>query len=498
MSSDKLCRTKRTILYSLCQAIETFKYICYFFDTLFGGLMASIEWEKIHSHLKNSVGDRLFATWLEATSLESVDETPVGKVYKIGVPGHMHREWIDSNLMQGLESAISTQDPTSFKIELVIVSKAQKQEELLPAYEEQYVGSPQHVSDIQQKLGFLNPELTFSTFVVGQANQIAHAACHSVSENPAKAYNPLYLCGPSGLGKTHLLNAIGNAVRQRRPGSRICFVNGERFLTEFVSSIRHGQMDKFRKRYRESCELLIIDDIHVFAHKEGLQEEFFHTFNAHHDSGRQLVFASDKYPKEITGLEERIRTRLEWGLIVDIQPPDIETRMAILRYKAEAHGLFIPDNVVYLIAQISKRSVRELEGHLSTLRMYSELKGVPITYEFAQEVFSRHVNEQKGSGLSIDDIQKFVADSYKVSTKDLKSTTRVKTIVVPRQIAMYLCRTLLDLGVAEIGRAFGGRDHTTVLHALNKIKDDINKDTEIANKIKELESKINNTQWVNG
>ncbi|MBK9293694.1 MAG: chromosomal replication initiator protein DnaA [Oligoflexia bacterium] len=467
--------------------------------------MSQIEWSKVHSYLKSTVGDRLFSTWLEKTSLESVETSPEGKVYKIGVPGHMHREWIDSNLMQGLSSAISVQDQEKFQIELVVVSKVLKQEELLPSYEEQYAStigshssSEKAAAEVQQKLGFLNPQLTFNTFVVGQGNQIAHAACHSVSENPGKQYNPLYLCGPSGLGKTHLLNAIGNAVRQRNPGSRICFVNGERFLTDFVSSIRHGQMDKFRKRYREACDLLIIDDIHVFAHKEGLQEEFFHTFNAHHDNGKQLVFSSDKFPKEISGLEERIRTRLEWGTIVDIQPPDIETRMAILRYKAESSGLFIPDNVVYLIAQISKRSVRELEGHLSTLKMYSELNGTPITYDFAQDVFSRHLNEEKSSGLTIEDIQKYVADSFGVSTKDLKSKSRVQTIVEPRQVAMYLCRSKLDLGVVEIGRAFGGRDHTTVLHAINKVKDDLVKNSELSSKVKDLENKINNSQWISG
>jgi chromosomal replication initiator protein len=291
-----------------------------------------------------------------------------------------------------------------------------------------------------------------------------------------------------------LLNAVGNAVLEKRPETRICYVSGERFLNEVVTSIRHNQMDKFRQKYRERYDFLIVDDIHVIARTNSTQEEFFYTFNSFHDAGKQVVVASDKLPREMDGLEDRIRTRLEWGLTVDIQPPDIETRMAILRYKAERTGIMIGDDVIALIAQISKKSVRELEGNLATIRMYAELRGVPITTELAKEVFSTTLQQQK-KGFSIDDLMSRVAEHYQLTARDLKSETRVKTVVRPRQVAMYLARKLLDSGYAEIGRAFGNRDHTTVLHAEAKIRDLLNDDPDFKSEVSRLEANINNSQW---
>ncbi len=464
--------------------------------------MPDFSWNKILATLKDNVGERLFSTWLEPTSFEGVEDSPQGKILKIGVPGPMYKESINSNFLPELETAIASQIPSPFQIEIVIVNSpvaanSINDELLFDPAPQTSTTSNRRVdgSDPRLKRDFLNPEYTFGSFVVGQGNQVAHAACHSVSENPGKAANPLFVYGPSGLGKTHLLNAIGNEVRAHRPHLRICYVSGERFLNDFVGSIRHGQMEKFRKRYREQCDLLIIDDIHILANKDAVQEEFFYTFNTFHEMNKQVVVSSDKYPRDIDGLEERIRTRLEWGLTVDIQPPDIETRMAILRYKAEGHGLALPDNVIYLIAQISRKSVRELEGHLATLRMYSELQSSPITYEFAQAVFSKFLDTQK-KGLCVEDIQRMVCEKFSVSIKDLKSATRVKTIVIPRQVAMYLCRNVLDLGVAEIGRAFGGRDHTTVLHSLTKVKESLLINEDFARDVAMLEKRINNSEWI--
>jgi chromosomal replication initiator protein len=455
-------------------------------------------WYKIHSVLKSNTNERQYNTWLESTSLEAINETAIGKVLKIGVPGPIYKDWIYANFMPDLERAVSSQVPSPFRIELVVSAKPETQ-----------VEDPQQVisiQDLQQgrpkeeaaggipRRDILNPEYTFGTFVVGQGNEFAHAACHSISEKPGKNVNPLFVCGPSGTGKTHLLNAVGNAVREKNPHMRICYVSGERFLNDVVTSIRHQQMDKFRQRYRQNYDFLIVDDIHVIARTNATQEEFFYTFNSFHDAGKQIVVASDKLPREMDGLEDRIRTRLEWGLTVDIHPPDIETRMAILRYKAERTGVFIPDDVIGLIAQISKKSVRELEGNLATIRMYSELRGVPVTPELAKEVFAATLQQQK-SGLNIDELMRVIAEHYSLTARDLKSETRVKTVVRPRQIAMYLARKLLGLGYAEIGRAFGNRDHTTVIHAEEKVSTLLQDDLDFKSDVNRLENSINNSQW---
>lgn len=448
-------------------------------------------WDRIRSHLKRSTNERQFQTWLEPTSLETIEDTAAGKVLKIGVPGPMYKEYISTNYMSDLNKALSSELHVPFQIEFVV--RASTEPELEPL-----LISPQtmksETTETTPRRDVLNPDYSFSTFVVGAGNQFAHAACHSVSEKPGKNVNPLFVCGPSGTGKTHLLNAVGNAVREKFPHIRICYVSGERFLNDVVSHIRHQQMDKFRKRYRENYDFLIVDDIHVISRADATQEEFFHTFNSFHDAGKQVVVASDKLPREMDGLEDRIRTRLEWGLTVDIQPPDVETRMAILRYKAERSGFFIPDEVISLIAQISKRSVRELEGNLATLRMYSELRSVPITMELAREVFAAILSQQN-TGLNIDELQRIVAEHYKVTIRDLKSETRVKTIVRPRQVAMYLARKILDFGYVEIGRAFGNRDHTTVLHAESRIRDLLEDDLEFKSEVQRLENLINNSQW---
>ena len=452
-------------------------------------------WEKVRSVLKERTNERLYNTWLEAASLEAVEETAIGKVLKVGVPGPFYKDWISANFMPDLERAVSTQVDGPFQIVLVLSHKARvddaDEDVPTPSFE---IGSASPVEGGAPRRDFLNPEYTFGTFVVGQGNQFAHAACHSVSEKPGNDVNPLFLCGPSGTGKTHLLNAVGNAIREKRPSMRICYISGERFLNDVVTSIRHHQMDKFRQRYREKYDFLIIDDIHVIAKTNATQEEFFYTFNSFHEAGKQVVVASDKLPREMDGLEDRIRTRLEWGLTVDIQPPDIETRMAILRYKAERSGIIIPDDVVSLISQISRKSVRELEGHLATLRMYSELRSVPITLALAREVFSSIVNQEK-AGLTIDELQRQVATHYNLTARDLKAETRVKTVVRPRQVAMYLARKILDMGYVDIGRAFGNRDHTTVLHAESRIKDLIANDLDFKSDVVRLENHINNSQW---
>ncbi len=452
-------------------------------------------WEKVRFVLRNSTNERTYTTWLESTSLEAIEDSAIGKIIKIGVPGSMYREWISSNFMSALEKAVATHFQAPFKIELVInplnLPQDPPPENLVPGGTETTEGSGNTKEN--QRKDFLNPEYTFGTFVVGQGNQFAHAACHSISERPGDSVNPLFVCGPSGTGKTHLLNAVGNSVREKNPNVRICYVSGERFINDVVTCIRHGQMDRFRRKYRESYDFLIMDDIHVISRTNSSQEEFFYTFNSFHDSGKQVVVASDKLPREMAGLEDRIRTRLEWGSTVDIQPPDIDTRMAILRYKAEKAGVYVPDEVITLIAKISKKSVRELEGNLATIRMYAELRGVAVTMDLSKEVFAATINHQK-EGLTIEELISRVADHYQLTAKDLKSVSRVKTLVEPRQLAMYFARKLLDSGYAEIGRAFG-KDHTTVIHAETKIKKMLQEDMDFKSIVSRLETGINNSQW---
>lgn len=456
-------------------------------------------WNRVHSTLQQNMDPRLYQTWIKGITLESVDDSESGKVLGIGVPGSMYKEWILENAMVALEKAVATELPPPFQFNF-IVSQNYTQQELTPIVAKPVTPQdfPENNMPKQEEPTSrgpkLNPEYTFRNFVVGQSNELAHAACHSVSEKPGKTVNPLFVCGPSGTGKTHLLNSVGIAIREKFPEKRICYISGERFINDVITSIRHKQMDRFHHRYRQSYDVLIMDDIHVIARTQSTQHEFFETFNYFHGAGKQVVVASDLLPKQMDGLEDRIRTRLEWGMIVDIEPPDLETRVAILRYKAERQGIFVPDDVVHLVSQISTKSVRELEGNLNTIRMYSELRGVPITMELAKDVFKSTLQQQK-NGPTLEDVMKIVAERYNTTIRDLKSSSRAKPIAKPRQIAMYLARRGLRLGYIEIGRGFGNRDHTTIMHGERKVAGEMDLDMDFKNEIKKLENIINNSQW---
>ena len=327
---------------------------------------------------------------------------------------------------------------------------------------------------------------------MGRNNEFAHAACHRVSENPRPGhtpYNPLFICGPTGMGKTHLLNAVGNHILSNNNDVKICYVSAERFLNECVSGIRLGEMHNFRKKYRDQADILLIDDIQILGRGEAVREEFFHTLNEYLESKRQVVAASDRMPREITGLEDRIKTRLEWGLIADIQMPDLETRVAILRYKAEERSLRLPDEVINYLAKISKRSIRELEGNLNKVRIFSELNGVSINLDICKKVLSSHIET---ASLSTENILSLVQDRFKISSQSLKSKSRTQPIVTARQIAMYLIRKHLDKSLVEIGRIFGGKDHTTVINAVRKIERQQSLDPDLSNIIEDLERSIHN------
>jgi chromosomal replication initiator protein len=314
----------------------------------------------------------------------------------------------------------------------------------------------------------LNPRYTFDSFVVGTSNQFAHAACMAVGEQLAKTYNPLFIYGGVGLGKTHLLHAIGHHARQRDPRIRVSYVSSEKFTNDLINSIRFDATVEFRNRYR-SLDLLLIDDIQFIAGKERTQEEFFHTFNDLYDASKQIVISSDRVPREIPTLEERLRSRFEWGLIADIQAPDLETKAAILRKKAQAQGVRLPDEVSLFIAKHVKSSIRELEGSLVRLAAQASFAHQEITLELAQEVL-RELTAEQQRVPTISSIQKAVAEFYGVRVDDMRSRGRNKSIVLPRQVAMYLCRQIVKASLPDIGEGFGGKDHSTVIHSCEKVK----------------------------
>ena len=332
----------------------------------------------------------------------------------------------------------------------------------------------------------LNPKYSFDTFVVGSSNQFSHAASRAVANLPALAYNPLFIYGGVGLGKTHLLNAIGLEILRTQKHLKVLYVHAEHFTNELINSIRYEKMFEFRKKYRESCDVLLMDDIQFIAGKERTQEEFFHTFNFLYESRRQVVVTSDRFPKDIPQLEERLRSRFEWGLIADIQAPDIETRVAILKKKAEEDGIALPHEVAMYLATHIRQNVRELEGSLIRLSAFSSLSGNEISLDMVREVL-KNLLPDRNRFLSVETIQKMVADHYHIKISDLKSPRRLKTLAHPRQIAMYLCRKHVKSSFPELGMKFGGKDHSTVVHAVQKIERLLPNDSSLKSEISSLE-----------
>ena len=323
--------------------------------------------------------------------------------------------------------------------------------------------------------GGLNQRYTFDTFIVGPSNQFAHAACRAVAEAPSRSYNPLFIYGGVGLGKTHLMHAIGQYLLEHNRGLKLTYISSERFMNEMINALRYDRILDFRERYR-SVDVLLVDDIQFVSGKEGTQTEFFHTFNALYDAQKQIVLSSDHPPHEIPALEERLRSRFEWGLIADIQPPDIETRVAILKRKAEAETVPLPDGVAMYIAGRIRSNIRELEGSLIRLIAYASLTGREISLELTQEVL-KNVIDQESKAVTIETIQRFVAEHYQLKIADLKSRNNSKSVAMPRQIAMYMCKNLTHASLPEIGRSFGGKHHSTVIHSIRKVEDMRKKDT---------------------
>ncbi|KPK98478.1 MAG: chromosomal replication initiation protein [Omnitrophica WOR_2 bacterium SM23_72] len=431
-------------------------------------------WQQAQGDLKKRLGPTVFETWI--LPLTPRPDSKNGLVLQ--APDAFFREWVEKHyrllIQQAVDNALGQQGTVLF-FESGVGKKQERSSPLGPSSLSAKPGG------YHEGLG-LNPRYTFENFVVGPSNRHAHAYSLAVADSPAKAYNPLFIYGGVGLGKTHLIQAICNLVINKpAQGPKICYISSERFTNELIDAIQHHSTSNFRHKYR-NVDILVIDDIHFIAGKESTQEEFFHTFNALYDAHKQIVFSSDRPPKEIAHLQDRLVSRFGWGLTTDIQPPDLETRVAILKKKIEREPVAVPDEVIFFIAQLIKTNVRELEGALIRTIAYSLLEEEPITLGLAKEVLKDLLKEPKRL-ITVDFIQRCVAEEFGVSLHDLKTKRRNKTIVVPRQVAMYLSRELTELSLPEIGDYFGGKDHTTVLHSYNKIKEDLNTNEALKQKV---------------
>ncbi|HEY7387439.1 MAG TPA: chromosomal replication initiator protein DnaA [Bryobacteraceae bacterium] len=407
-------------------------------------------WDQIRDYLRARIPAESYENWLRHAAFQVLD----GSTVVVAVPDHETRDWLETEYAQLVSRAIH-------ELHLPVGGVAY----VSPAGRQ---SKPFVEADSECHASFLNPKFTFDSFVVGACNQFAHAAAQAVATNPSRSYNPLFIYGGTGMGKTHLIHAIGRALTQNFVTMRVVYTTSERFVNEMVSSIRTDRMHHFHQRYREA-DALLIDDIQIIGTKERTQEEFFHTFNELHDHQKQIVISSDAPPKEIPGLVERLRSRFEWGLIADIQPPDLETKMAILDKKAEASGIELPDDVRTFVASKTKSNVRELEGALVKLMAYSSLTGVAINMQMAHQVLRSLVSVQERR-VTIDAIQKAVAERLQIRQAQLKEKSNTKKVVFPRQVAMYLAKELTTASLPEIGRAFGGKHHTTVIHSIQKIE----------------------------
>jgi chromosomal replication initiator protein len=421
-------------------------------------------WDQIRNHLQLKVSAENYNNWLKGTTFAGMD----GTTLFVTVPDRETRAWLEREFPVLVRSAIQ---------ELALpVKHVTYEAEATRGPMNQAVATVEN-ADGESAAGSLNPKFTFDTFVVGACNQFAHAAARSVATNPSRSYNPLFLYGGVGMGKTHLMHAIGRELMDKHGSMRIIYTSSERFMNEMIACIRTERMQQFHQRYREA-DVLLVDDIQILGTKERTQEEFFHTFNELHDHQKQIVISSDSPPKEIPGLVERLRSRFEWGLIADIQAPDLETKMAILDKKAEAENVHLPDDVRSFMASKTKSNVRELEGALIKLMAYSSLTGTPINLHMAQQVL-KHLVHVQDRRVTMDSIQKAVAEQFQLKPSQLKEKSNTKKIVHPRQVAMYLVKELTSASLPEIGRAFGGKHHTTVIHSVNKIERERHIDPEL-------------------
>jgi chromosomal replication initiator protein len=424
-------------------------------------------WDQVLARIETKVNRHSFYTWFKPTSFVADQDGGI----RVRVPNALFRDWLTKHYGAVIDEALAEVHRAGAQVAFVT-------DDMPPVKPPEIVVEPESVpdasTDANDDVGLLSPRYSFDTFIVGPSNQFAHAACRAVAEAPSRSYNPLFIYGGVGLGKTHLMHAIGHYVATHLKNLKLTYISSERFMNEMVNAIRYDRILDFRERYR-SVDVLLVDDVQFLAGKEGTQTEFFHTFNALYDSQKQIVISSDCPPHEIPQLEERLRSRFEWGLIADIQSPDLETKTAILKRKAETEGVPLPDTVAIYIAGKIKSNIRELEGSLIRLIAYASLTRSEITLPLAQDVL-RNVLQNDDRAVTIEIVQKAVADHYSLKVTELKSKNNSKSVAMPRQIAMYLCKSLTNASLPEIGKSFGGKHHSTVIHSIRKIEDMRQKD----------------------
>ncbi len=455
-------------------------------------------WQAALGTIQLQTSRQEFDTWLRGTSLLALD----GGTATVGTQSPFHKEGLETRYLAPVRRSLGDVVGFPVQVRVVIASSGAAQLSrsesatptaiLAPGSEEGYLGSERAVQlelTSAMRTGMLNPKYTFSRFIVGSSNRLAHAACLAVADNPGQAYNPLFLYGGVGLGKTHLLHAIGNYVLDRDPEINVLYVSSEKFTNDLINAIRRQQTEEFRLRYR-NIDVLLIDDIQFIAGKESTQEEFFHTFNALHAAAKHIVISSDKPPKAILTLEERLRSRFEWGLIADVQPPDLETRTAILRAKGDQMNVYVPDEVIDFLAHKVQSNIRELEGSLNRVAAYAAMHGLPISVEVATQSLADLLGSARRKRITPDMILQAVSEHYGVDMRALTGRGRSRNIVVPRQVAMYLLREETESSLVDIGNLLGGRDHTTVMYGCEKIAEEINADNRLRTEVLSIRERL--------
>ncbi len=442
-------------------------------------------WIDAQQKIEGVLTPQSYRTWIKPIKFIDSNESS----YILEVPSEFHKNEIRERYISLIRDVISGLSNDSFDIVLK-VAESKSEEKRSPERGEDVPPSPVTVEKAKNQTftTALNGKYTFDSFVCGSSNEFAHAASLAVAEAPAEKYNPLFIYGGTGLGKTHLMVAIGNQILSKNPDAKICYYTSETFMNEMINCIRHKKMEEFRAKFRKA-DLLLIDDIQFMAGREATEVEFFHTFNALYESHKQIVITSDKFPKDIPGLEERLRSRFEWGLIADIQPPDVETKVAILKKKAELNRIDLPNDVALLIGSSNASNIRELEGMLIRIGAYASLTKNKINLTMAKDIL-KDIIVDKSKEISIELIQKLVAEHFKIKVADLKSEKRLKNFVIPRQLAIYLCRELTKASYPEIGEKFGGKDHSTVIYAVKKISAILEEKPDIFNSYELLKKKL--------
>jgi chromosomal replication initiator protein len=447
-------------------------------------LTAESLWNDVAARLREALNDTTFQTWFGQVGSAVIE----GEALAITVPNDFTREWIEGHFLDLIRAAVRDVGGVDLRVQLRVEAAPQVVSAgVIPSA---VTPLPLEVIAPRADAVGINPKYTFDSFVIGSSNRFAHAAALAVAEAPAQAYNPLFIYGHTGLGKTHLLHAVANFVTDHGGGLTCRYVTSETFMNDFINSLRDKRIEGFKQRYR-TYDVLLIDDVQFFEHKERIQEEFFHTFNSLYEAGRQIIMSSDRPPREISTLEERLRSRFEWGLITDIQPPDLETRIAILRKKVKNDQIEIrdPELLTFVASRVST-NIRELEGALTRVVAFSSLTGRPLTPDLAQDVLKDVFPQGASTQISIERIQDLVCERFSVTMDELTGDRRSQNIVYPRQVAMYLSRELTDSSLPKIGKEFGGRDHTTVIHATSKIARLIREDRSVYNLVQELTARV--------